>query len=82
MKNKNDKIINKIAHCCNLPRISFFKRCVKEAAVVQLFLCLSLTYSRSFDQVITCCALSAVVVFGVVLLISTWIYGQIAKICA
>ena len=38
MKNKNDKIINKIAHCCNLPRISFFKRCVKEDAVAAVFM--------------------------------------------
>ena len=30
--------INKIAHSCNLLRISFFKRCVKEGVVAAVFM--------------------------------------------
>ena len=32
------KKINKIAHSCNLLRISIFKRCVKEAVVAAVFM--------------------------------------------
>ena len=39
-KNNNNKKkkINKIAHYCNVPRISFFKRCVKENVVAAVFM--------------------------------------------
>ena len=32
------KKINKIAHSCNLRRIYFFKRCVKEAVIAPVFM--------------------------------------------
>ena len=36
--NDNNNKINNIAHSCNLLRISFFKRCVKEYVVAAVFI--------------------------------------------
>ena len=39
----------KITHSCNLPRISFFKRCMKEAVVVVVFK-FELNFSSSLSK--------------------------------